>query len=217
MVFFIQSDRKQTYRNMTMLYRILILVCIIGLFLPGCEKPSWNTRMQLIAGRERNLLCELKILRDSIDAGWMIFQAGLKKNLPAKMAVAERNNMLALRNGPLIRMFASFNELDPAVKQSLLEVEKMDQKISTEISEKKKQLEEIEASRRQLWSELAEENPDHLESARRIYQQELELNCTSKINHPHEHESIFTLGFFTDFNELPPGRTRDRFYSIDGT
>lgn len=161
-----------------MLYRILILVCIIGLFLPGCKKPSWNTRMQLIAGRERNLLCELKILRDSIDAGWMIFQAGLKKNLPAKMAVAERNNMLALRNGPLIRMFASFNELDPAVKQSLLEVEKMDQKISAEISEKKKQLEEIEASRRQLWSELAEENPDHLESARRIYQQELEVNCT---------------------------------------
>ncbi|MCB0687958.1 MAG: hypothetical protein KDC53_15585 [Saprospiraceae bacterium] len=147
------------------------------LYIACVQRETSLSQLEFIALQEMHLNCALKNLRDSIDREWTFFIYKLSNNLPSNMTDDERRNMLQLKNGPLIRMFESFANLDTTIKRSLAEMEHKDLLMTASISRVRSELNSVEEARRKIMSRIASEEPKKIGDARRIYRDVLKKSC----------------------------------------
>ncbi|TXF90750.1 hypothetical protein FUA23_04740 [Neolewinella aurantiaca] len=142
-------------------YKRFIFVCVAsvsGLLLlltMGCGNDA-QAEMALIQlfDEEKELLCDLKAMKQDITAKWDKVNMVLEENLPESMPAAEKANMLKVRNASLIRMFESFEEVSSGIKQLLDETEAYDDEMASKVVTMKKEKQRIEDEKMALFDEI---------------------------------------------------------------
>lgn len=115
----------------------------------GCGDQSTET-LQDLTQDEVQLKNELQEMRDSIEDTWDHVNEIISNNLPIDMPPKEKENMLKVRNARLIRMFQSFDDLEPEIKKTVDSAEAFDNIMSQRIVKIRRQLEEIEEEKYRL-------------------------------------------------------------------
>ncbi len=135
-------------KNNPYVKNILYILCIIPLLI-GCGDRATDT-LQNLAQDEAQLKSELQEMRDSIEHTWDHVNQIISENLPIDMPAREKENMLKVRNARLIRMFQSFDALEPDIKKTVDSAEAFDNIMSQRIVKIRRQLEEIEEEKYRL-------------------------------------------------------------------
>lgn len=137
---------------MKMLFHLLPALLLLG----SCTKTGdYETELMQLGREEKALQCTLDSLHSRISTEWDGVNALLKANLPQDMPEEEKANMLRVRNAGLIRMFESFQSVDPAIKQALAAVEQTDVNMRKEILVLKAQAQQVEAHKMALYEKIS--------------------------------------------------------------
>lgn len=115
----------------------------------GCGDQAADT-LQDLTQNEAQLKNELQEMRDSIEYTWDHVNQIISENLPSDMPPKEKENILKVRNARLIRMFQSFDDLEPNIKKAVDSAEVFDNIMSQRIVKLRRQLEEIEEEKYRL-------------------------------------------------------------------
>ncbi len=130
-----------------------LLFPLIGIF--SCEKSSSDKAVLMeLFQKEKDLNCNLSLMKDSITMEWDNINNLLEKTLPDDMPQEERANMLKVRNASLIRMFQSFDDTDETVKMALNKTERIDQEMTKRITSLKKEANQIELQKIALFEKI---------------------------------------------------------------
>lgn len=133
---------------------LFFTIAVAFLVISCSNQKDYEQQLTNVFEQEKSIQCELASMKDSIGQKWDAINALLEKNLPAKMPVAEKSNMLRVRNANLIRMFESFDSMPEAIKLALDEVENEDIKMSERINALKKEAQAIESQKLALFEEI---------------------------------------------------------------
>ncbi|MCB9316484.1 MAG: hypothetical protein H6569_10125 [Lewinellaceae bacterium] len=114
--------------------KIFLSFVTVLVLLGGCSQTgTFETELMQLGYQEKTILCTLEVLHSRISNEWDGINALLEANLPPDMPKEEKFNMLNVRNANLIRMFESFQTIDPEIKQALDTVEQADVDMRKEI------------------------------------------------------------------------------------
>lgn len=152
----------------------LVLVSLIG-----CKDSSSEVQSEIntMVSKHAKLKCNLSAMEGSLENTWTDMNVLLAQELPKDMPIDEKNNMLAVKNGSLIRMFESFEGLNDTIKKALNRVENEDLKMVTKIHEVKNMLSKLEDERMTLFAKIQNTHPEELEKWRNLYQELLSRPC----------------------------------------
>ena len=129
-----------------------ILVCItFGLIsLIACNhQTQWENESAQILSRITFLEQKQQVLNHRIDSLWDVTTAELEKNLPESMPPVDRNIFLNARNADHIRMFSSFELLDPKTQKVINRAGEYDKLLAGQVHdlfEERRQLEQLRNS-----------------------------------------------------------------------
>ncbi|NJL75644.1 MAG: hypothetical protein HC892_12065 [Saprospiraceae bacterium] len=137
---------------------------IVGLLL-SCEASTVKENeeaVQLIKVRDslEQVQKELKVRLDSM---WKATNTELAAILPSDMPQQERNNMLALSNAPLIRMFEVYDSLPSNIHQLVDKAEAADKAIAVRFQEITEQKDANETKIEQLLLTLSKESKEEFD------------------------------------------------------
>ena len=94
---------------------MVLLACI---FMAGCTKNnSLEKEASVLLEESRDLHKRHLQIEARIDSLWDVTTAVLANNLPADMPPVDRDIFLKSRNAYHIRMFMSFDKLDPSIQE----------------------------------------------------------------------------------------------------
>ncbi|GLR17469.1 hypothetical protein GCM10007940_20840 [Portibacter lacus] len=141
------------------------------------SEAPYNEFHQLI-NQEKELLCLLESMKDSINNDWAQINILLNEQVPEDMPAEEKNNMLKVRNADLIRMFESYQSMSDDIKEKLTETEKRDQEMGAQIINLKKELKRIESERMIFFEKSVEESDEKtLNELRALRKKTLNADC----------------------------------------
>ncbi len=157
----------------------LFCFSLVLLTIASCsDKTNREETFYQLIKEEKALLCELSMMRDSISATWDNVSNMLDQNLPENMPEEEKNNMLNARNGSLIRMFESFENVNDDVKMTLTKAEHYDSEMAKKIMIMKEEKQQIESSIMALLKETKElKGTEGYNQLKTAYQNKLNEEC----------------------------------------
>ncbi len=158
---------------------IAVMLMPLVFMIPGCH-PADRTEEALLASfqKEKDLHCQLAVMKDSIKMEWDHVSEMLDENLPEDMPEEEKNNMLKVRNASLIRMFQSYADVDKEVKMALDKTEMLDRDMSQRINLLRQELQKTETETMQLFQQIGEaKSSDELARLKDIHKNLLAENC----------------------------------------
>lgn len=139
----------------------LTLLLVILVWFSGCKNQD-QLELISILNEERSIFCQLTMMKESIATDWDQMNMLLEQSLSPDMPVAEKTNILKVRNASLIRMFESFKEVDTAVQMALLSLEEKDRKMVEKIVELKAQLSDLSKRKNVLLKKMGENSMSEL-------------------------------------------------------
>lgn len=115
------------------------------MLLTGCHWTQDPKDMIVkLSEKEKELNCQLASMKNSITREWDNINNLLEASLPEEMPEDERNNILAVRNANLIRMFQSFENIDDSIKMALKITEQKDMEMSKRLQALKQEASAIQ-------------------------------------------------------------------------
>ncbi len=160
---------------MKMFLYLLPALVLLG----SCTKTGdYKTELLQLGQQEKAIRCTLGALQTRISSEWDGINALLEAKLPPGMPAEEKSNMLNVRNADLIRMFESFQAIDPAVKQALATVEQADVEMRKQILALKSQAQQIESQKMALFEKISRTGgTPALGAYRKLYNDILRETC----------------------------------------
>ncbi|MBK8966935.1 MAG: hypothetical protein IPM36_09695 [Lewinellaceae bacterium] len=141
-------------------------------------RSDYKAELLQLGRQEKTIRCTLGTLQTRISSAWDEVNALMEAKLPPDMPAEEKSNMLNVRNANLIRMFESFQSLDPAVKQALTAVEQADLAMRDQILTLKKQAQQVESQKMALFEKINRAGgTTALETHRKLYNDLLRETC----------------------------------------
>lgn len=158
---------------------IPVILLPLALLIAGCHNANHNEEALLaLFQKEKDLHCQLAVMKDSIRMEWDHVSEMLDENLPEDMPEEEKNNMLKVRNASLIRMFQSYDDVDDQVKMALDKTEMLDRDMSQRINLVRQELQKTETETMQLFQKIGEsKSSDELARLKDIQKNLLAENC----------------------------------------
>lgn len=157
-----------------------ILPLLPALILLGSctNNRDYKTELLQLGRQEKTIRCNLDNLHARISREWDGINALLETTLPPGMPAEEKSNMLKVRNADLIRMFESFQAIDPAVKQALAAVEEADMAMRNQILDLKAQAQHVESQKMALFEKINRtDGTTALGTYRKLYNDMLRDTC----------------------------------------
>lgn len=156
------------------------LLCLALLLAAGCqvspEVPS-KDEILLLAHKQKEILCTYQSMRDSISSKWDNMNNLLDQHLPPDMPLEEKNNMLAVRNADLIRMFQTYDQLDYSIKMELSKMESEDSSMVTRIHNMNERSLDLEQQRMDLFNQVNQKDPQSANRYAILYDSILNQQC----------------------------------------
>lgn len=122
-------------------------ICASALFFNSCAKESnWEHESALLVTQSLLLNEKYAALNQRVDSLWDATSQQLEKNMPSGVPPVDRDIFLNSRNAYHIRMFDSFELLDPASQQLIINADEYDKKLAREMQllyEEKKKIEKL--------------------------------------------------------------------------
>lgn len=122
------------------------------------KDPNTDVLIRLVH-KEKEILCTLGSIKDSINLTWDKLNSKLTHTLPYDTPSQEKNNMLKVRNASMIRMFKTYRVLDDSFKNTLSEVEDYDKALSEKVLSLKRELTAIANKKRKIQLRI-DKNPN---------------------------------------------------------
>ena len=158
---------------------MMLTACLLSLI--GC-KPSDHTILrhwENLSVKEKELWCEMEEQKKIINEEWNRVNELLEQNFDPMMTDQERENMIKLRNAPLIRMFQSYQYMEHKVGADVDAAEALDEQISQYISRIQLSLDSVMKAKMAIENQLTDPSRIHL--LRQIDDQ-LAVNCSQSSN-----------------------------------
>lgn len=160
---------------------LLIPFCCLGSMIFWSCSPKNRPNVQELHAqfrelqqKGRDLYCELEKLGMESRILWDSVAYQLEKSIPAEVPEEERQNMIAVRNAGLIRMFEAYPKLPPATQSNLEQAEQQDQEIAARM---RRLNENIRKHDHQITSFLGSVQKNGIDSLRSWKKQMIDYKC----------------------------------------
>ena len=120
------------------------------------ETHQWDQESAALIKTSKDLVDRHQQLDASVDSLWDATTAILEKQLPGNFPSIDREIFLNARNADHMMMFKSYELLDDNTKSLIVQAGLYDQKLAKEMQELMEQISQLEKSKNQFLSDVAQ-------------------------------------------------------------